>query len=350
MNREDDTTVTDAGPAATRPGEATAMVESAVWRLPDRLRELAPDAVELLDRTNAWAWRAVPPALLEQVRLRIAALLGHADGLQRRAADAGVTSAKLAQLDRYYASDAFTACERDVLEFSEQFVLDVGGPTAEYVARLETHFPDAVRVLVTAVYVTEFTQRLEMIAAALLGPGSSTPAGPSPEPAADPAAGMQQALRDYQRAVVRGAALDPVTTELVRLRCARTHHCRICQTLRLTDARMAGADDAMTAKVDHYETSDLDERTKTALRITDAMITAPGGLSDAVVGRARTLFTPAELAELCLDITKWSTQKIHVALGTDGAERLPVNADGVSFLSFDADGQVADFSPTLGSP
>jgi alkylhydroperoxidase family enzyme len=326
------------------------------WCLPDGLRALAPEAVERLDRTNACAWSAIPPALLEQVRLRIAALIGHDQGLRRRVAAAalgGVTETKLAHLDRYYADEAFTACERDVLEFTEQFVMDVSGPMTDYVALLETHFPGAVRELVTAVYVVEFTQRLEMVSGALLGP-SAEPGSARDDaeqaPAAPAAGDLRQSLRDYQSAVMRGTALDPVITELVRLRCARTHNCRICQTLRLADARVAGADDAMTAKIDFYESSDLDERTKTALRITDAMITAPRGLSDAVIGRARSLFSPAELAELCLDITKWSTQKIHVALGTDGAEALPTNADGVSFLSFDAAGEVADFSSLPTSP
>ncbi len=323
------------------------------WSFPHGLWALAPEAVDLLDRTNAWAWRAVPPPLLELLRLRIAALIGHDDGLRRRVivpGSDGPTEAKIARLDRYYEKDAFAPAERDCIEFVEQFVLDASGPMSGYLARLEGHFPDGVRGFVTAVYVVEFTQRLEMVSAALLGGTVQAPArwplvG---EPAvAEAAPELQQSLRDYQRAVMRGSALDPVLTELVRLRCARTHNCRICQTLRLADARVAGADDAMTAKIDFYETSDLDERAKMALRITDAMITAPTALTDAVIAQARALFAPPELAELCLDITKWSTQKIHVALGTDGAEALPMNADGMSFLSFAADGRPADFSATL---
>ncbi|CAM5401603.1 putative protein [Streptomyces alboniger] len=102
----------------------------------------------------------------------------------------------------------------------------------------------------------------------------------------------------------------------------------------------------MTAKVDFYETSDLDERTKTVLRITDAFITRPDTLTDACVGQARAAFSPEELAELCLDITKWSTQKIYVSLGTDAADALPKNEEGVSFFGFGEDGSVAGFSAT----
>lgn len=36
---------------------------------------------------------------------------------------------------------------------------------------------------------------------------------------------LSRALDAYQEAVVLLDGLDPVTTELVRLRCARTHHC-----------------------------------------------------------------------------------------------------------------------------
>jgi hypothetical protein len=37
---------------------------------------------------------------------------------------------------------------------------------------------------------------------------------------------LRQALSAWQAAVVRLDAVDPVTTELVRLRCARYHDCR----------------------------------------------------------------------------------------------------------------------------
>lgn len=152
----------------------------------------------------------------------------------------------------------------------------------------------------------------------------------------------------YQDAVVRSTILDPVTTELIRLRCARQHDCRICQTLRLADAADLGLDADMAAKVDRYEQSDLDERHKVALRIVDAFIWLPSGITDDLVAQARGHFTDAELAELLLDITKWSTQKIHVVLGTDGADRLPMGADGVSYFRFDDAGRATGFTPTNG--
>jgi alkylhydroperoxidase family enzyme len=157
-------------------------------------------------------------------------------------------------------------------------------------------------------------------------------------------------LADYQDTVVRSRYLDPVTTELVRLRCARQHDCRICQTLRLADAAVEGVDDELTSQIDYYETSDLTERHKVALRIVDAVIWRPTEISDDLVEQAHTYFTAEEIAEILVDITKWSTQKIHVALGTDGADRLPVNDRGVAYFGFDDSGRVAEVSATLRQP
>lgn len=145
-------------------------------------------------------------------------------------------------------------------------------------------------------------------------------------------------LSSYQDAVVRSRHLDPVTTELVRLRCARQHDCRICQSLRLVDARESGVTDDVLDSLDHYETSDLPERHKVALRIVDAFIWRPGDMSDELVAQAHAHFTDAELAEMLVDITKWSTQKIHVTLGTDGTERVPLDETGIALLAFDESG------------
>ena len=146
------------------------------------------------------------------------------------------------------------------------------------------------------------------------------------------------ALALYQDTVVRSRHLDPVTTEVVRLRCARQHDCRICQTLRLADAIEAGADDEFTAKIDRYETSDLDERHKVALRLVDAFIWNPTSIDATLAAQAHAHFTDDELAELLVDITKWSTQKIHVMLGTDGTDRLATDERGRAYLSFTPDG------------
>ncbi len=334
-----------------------------VSHLPPQLYALAPQPLALLDAANALVECAVPPVLLELVRLRAAALIGNRAGMLRRSGAAhaqGLSEAKIARLDDAWSAQAFSATEKACIAFTDQFVFDVTGMGEGEVAALAQHLPaehlpaQHLRGFVTAVYLTEFTQRLELMAWALLGdpaPGRSPRPSVVPRPISPDGPDhsfllLQSVLRDYQDAVVRAQALDPVVTELVRLRCARTHDCRICKTLRMDDARAAGVDDAMTAKVDVYAQSDLDERTKTALRITDAFIGRPDTLSDAVADLARSTFSPPQLAELLLDITKWSTQKIHVSLGTDSAEALPKNEQGLSFFGFDDSGRPSRFSAT----
>ena len=87
---------------------------------------------------------------------------------------------------------------------------------------------------------------------------------------------LWDALVSFARAVPRLDALDPVTTELIRLRGARQHRCRLCQSLRSRPALLAGADDATFAAVDHFDTSDLPPDQRAAIAFTDAMIWTPG--------------------------------------------------------------------------
>jgi AhpD family alkylhydroperoxidase len=312
-----------------------------VWSLPRALSRLQPDACALLVALNKRVWQVSDPGLLELVRVRVAQLIGNPAALRVRSPYADVTvvpEAKLLALPGYPGSPLFSAAERDTLAFTEQFLMDVGGTDATARAGLVEHFgADGARALVSAIYVVEFTQRLQLIAARVLDDDAWSPALVSPPPVGD--ASPADLLKEYQAAVMRGNTLDPMTTELIRLRCARTHRCRICQTLRLADARAAGVDEEITAQIDFYERSDLPDRAKVALRVTDAFIIRPDLLSDTVAEQARMSFEPAELASLCLGITKWSTQKIHVALGTDGADGLETDDDGVALLSFDETGR-----------
>ncbi len=322
--------------------DATTQAElPTVWLLPKALYVLQPEATALLDQVNQRVWATVDPALLEIIRLRIAWLLGNTAGMRARSSPARIPEQKVAELPAYATSPSFSALDRDGVAFAEQFVMDVTGTSQESLDALRDQLgSDRLRDFVTSVYLVEFTQRLQLVAQALL------PAVPDLSDAGRPdqrQGSLRELLESYQDAVVRSTALDPVTTELVRLRCARTHNCRICQTLRLADAQTAGVDSEMTSKIDFYETSDLPEPHKIALRITDAFIIRPDALSADIVGPARATFSPEQLAELCLDITKWSTQKIHVALGTDGADGLPTNEDGVVLFGFQDDGRVAGY-------
>ena len=81
--------------------------------------------------------------------------------------------------------------------------------------------------------------------------------GPDHPPTAHPAGGLWGALDLFTRTVPQLDAVDPVTTELVRLRGARQHQCRICSSLRSRPALVAGADEDTFSSVDDFEHSDL---------------------------------------------------------------------------------------------
>ena len=125
---------------------------------------------------------------------------------------------------------------------------------------------------------------------------------------------LDTAIHEFARVVVRENRLDSVVTEAVRLRCARVHDCRLCQSLRTSDSLAAGFDDEASAKIDRYEESDLPERVKVALRLTDAMIFAPVQVSSELRAQVLATFSPDEVIELVYDIMKWSSQKSLVAL------------------------------------
>ena len=96
--------------------------------------------------------------------------------------------------------------------------------------------------------------------------------------------------------------------------------------------------------MDHYEASNLPERQKVALRLADAYISWPAGIGDALRAQLHAHYTPAAIAELLLDISKWSTQKLPVALGLDGV----INPGGLALFDFDAEGKVVWGGPISG--
>jgi alkylhydroperoxidase family enzyme len=156
---------------------------------------------------------------------------------------------------------------------------------------------------------------------------------------------LAAAIDGFYRAATRLAALDPVATEVLRLRCARHHDCRICKAVRLRDAREAGVDEAFAARIDDYESSDLDERLKVMLRYVDAFITAPASVRPELAAALARHYTRAQIVEITLDVMKFSTQKMHVALGLDVMDGVDVESGAVTYFEFDPAGRPVDFSP-----
>jgi hypothetical protein len=99
-------------------------------------------------------------------------------------------------------------------------------------------------------------------------------------------------------------------------------------------ARQQGLDEPTIAKVERYESSDLIERYKVALRFADALMAQPGEISPELAAELRAEFTREQLIELSLDVMKWNYQKVSVAMRTDVEMKPGELAD----LVFDANG------------
>lgn len=152
---------------------------------------------------------------------------------------------------------------------------------------------------------------------------------------------IDAAIDEFSADAVKATSLDPITTEVVRLRCARYHDCQLCQALRYGPALSEGFDEELGRKIDNYEASDLDPALKAALRLTDAVILNPAGAIDPQLREEiRAHYSDEQIGEILHDIVKWSFQKVLVSLKLDA----PV-ADGVTELSFDSAG-----NPVFGDP
>lgn len=155
---------------------------------------------------------------------------------------------------------------------------------------------------------------------------------------------LAAAIDGFYRSATLLHTLDPVATEVLRLRCARHHDCRICKAVRLREAREAGVDETVTAQIDDYERSGLEERLKVLLRYVDAFVSGPSSVGDDLRADLNRYFTPAQIVEASLDIMKFGTQKIHVTLGVDVMSGVDVESGAVTFFEFDSDGRPVNFT------
>ena len=128
--------------------------------------------------------------------------------------------------------------------------------------------------------------------------------------------------------VAKLSALDPVTSELVRLRGARAHDCRLCQSRRSVSAiDLAGGSDLF----DDRDPSDISDAQALALQVVDAFVWQPiqwpPGLGEQVVDA----LGPAAATELTLDIVRNAANKIAVAFDADD----PQVETGVEYYDID---------------
>ncbi|HSS22823.1 MAG TPA: carboxymuconolactone decarboxylase family protein [Mycobacterium sp.] len=230
--------------------------------------------------------------------------------------------------------------EAVVAEFAEQFSVDVSTITGEQRSRLWKQLGDCTFGVVVLMYIADFVPRVR-VGLEALGVGEQylgwTHGPISWDHATDPSDAV---FNDFMPAVARMRTLDPVTSELVRLRGAAQHNCRLCKSLREGTALDAGGSESLYDDIERYETSSLfTPRAKAALRYTDALIWTPAHLVADAAAEVRARFSEAEAVELTFDIMRNASNKVAVALGGDaprvehGTERYLLDADGQTVFS-----------------
>lgn len=221
-------------------------------------------------------------------------------------------------------------------DFAEQFSMDVSTIGAEQRSRLWKVLGDSTFSTVVQIYIADFVPRVRAGLAAL-GVGDDYlgwTAGPVTwDHTTDPS---DTVFNDFLPTVARLRELDALTAEVVRLRGATQHNCRLCKSLRETTALDAGGTETLYGDIEKFEASaQLTERDKAALRYVDALIWSPGRIDDGVATGVRTHFSDAQALELTLDVMRNASNKVAVALGGDA----PRIEQGTEQYLLDVDGQ-----------
>jgi alkylhydroperoxidase family enzyme len=217
--------------------------------------------------------------------------------------------------------------------FAEQFVVDVTGVE---IGPLVPPLGDALVPFVKALWVIDLGMRTDLVLGRLFD---------TAVPRRLPHATSAELLTfdPFLRTVALLDDVDPLTTELVRLRVARHHNCRLCKSLRTGSAMQAGGDEALYDQVEGYADSDLDDRHKVALALTEAIVIRPDSLDGGIVARAHDHFSPAQLVELVLDVMRNSANKVAVAFGADA----PNLSEGLQAYEIGPDGDMVMGEPLM---
>lgn len=215
--------------------------------------------------------------------------------------------------------------------FAEQFSVDVSGISDDQRRRLLSALGGEAFGAVVLMYIADFVPRV-LAGLKALGVDSVLPTKPEWDHTTNPADAV---FNGFLPAVARETALDPVTSEIVRLRGAAQHHCRLCNSLREATALDACGSEDLYGDIECYEASNrLSDAHKAALRYVDALIWSPAEIGREVAADVRAYFSADEAVEMTFDVMRNASNKIAVAMAADaprvenGTERYRILADG----------------------
>jgi len=130
-------------------------------------------------------------------------------------------------------------------------------------------------------------------------------------------------------------SVDPVTKELMRLRGARLHRCRRCQSVRSVAALEAGIDPALLDLENPSGSHDLSDATCAALDLVDATFVGPPAVDAALADGLRAGYDGRGIVELTSYLMRNACNKIPVAFGVDDA----IVDDGFEYQIIDDAGE-----------
>jgi AhpD family alkylhydroperoxidase len=142
----------------------------------------------------------------------------------------------------------------------------------------------------------------------------------------------------------RSFQLDPVLHELIRLYNAKVQDCQYCQNARQAVAVQAGLEEDMVTALSQFETSSLPEHVKAALRLTSAISTNPGLLSDELWAAALEYFAEDELVDIVLLSMHTTASKVTITLGLDPGKEA---SSRLFFPTEDVYGESADLAEAI---
>lgn len=111
--------------------------------------------------------------------------------------------------------------------------------------------------------------------------------------------------------------IDPVVHECIRLFNAGYQGCEYCMNARAAVAVQSGLNETMVEKLQRFESSDLPERIKAALRITNAVASGPATLTRDIWEGARRFFSEQEVVDIVLLSVHTTASKVTIILGLD---------------------------------
>jgi AhpD family alkylhydroperoxidase len=111
--------------------------------------------------------------------------------------------------------------------------------------------------------------------------------------------------------------IDPLVHECIRLFNANYQGCEYCLNARAAVAVQAGLNEDIVGKLTRFESSDLPEKVKVALRIANAISSDPSSLTKDLWEKTRKFYSEQEVVDLVLLSVHTTGSKVTITLGLD---------------------------------